>query len=67
MSTNLIRIADLSGAINTDESRRLYDIARQSAHSHPRKNKTMKNIFGRLRKMAIEAGVWETHKSEYSQ
>ena len=64
---DLIRIADLARLINTEESNRLYSITYRLAHSHPRGNKAISNIFRRLRKMAIEIGVWDQHKNEYSQ
>lgn len=50
-------IADaLTGTAHADEAKRLAEIARTRAHSHPRGN--IGNISRRLRKMAQSAGVW---------
>lgn len=62
MSTNIIRISDLANAVGTERSRQLGTIARHAAHRHPRPHKTLKNIFRRLRRLAIEKGIWEQHR-----
>lgn len=66
MSSSLLRVAEIASALKQTEHAaevtRLYDIAYRAAHSHPRKSRTVRNIFRRLRKMAQQAGVWESLK-----
>lgn len=67
MSTNLERIAEISGIIGTEESERLRSIAYQCTHAHPRRNKTLENIWRKLRKLAKDKGVWDAMKQNQQQ
>jgi len=64
MSTNLIRLADLTSTINSDASSAIYATAVQAAHAFPRKNNTLSNCWRRLRNLAREVGVWEEFLSD---
>lgn len=55
---DLNRIYNIADAIGTAEALELARKARIAAHSFPRRNRALRNIFRKLRKMAKEAGVW---------
>ena len=66
MSSNLPRLSDMSCALAqtpfAEEASRVYMAGYRAAHAHPRKSKAVKGVFRGLRKMAMEAGLWDSLK-----